>query len=384
MEKQDQILMKKQNKTYVLELIKNMAPISRMQISKITKMSPTSITRIVGELQEQGFVKETKSVTSGVGRRATLLDICGDVLFTIGVELDKAVLKIGIVNYVGEVVDLQTHVRNPLESYEETVQNINNKVKNIIKLNEIPMEKIIGLAVGLPGSIDYENGIVRLAEQLRWKNVHLMRDLSKLSSLNVVIDNELKMKIIAENTVGKAKDSKSSILVGIGSGIGAAILLNGEVHRGESNNAGEIGHTVIDPNGNVCSCGKFGCLCTYISEGAILADAKKMKDISSIDEVFGAFRDGESWAHNILDRTATYIALAISNLACLYEPECIILSGNLIDKMPEMTGQIVEKCERYMWEPIKKNLQIVHSSLGSQGVVLGAAIQAQNSLFDIN
>lgn len=384
MEKQDQILMKKQNKTFVLDLIKNMAPISRMEISKMTKMSPTSITRIVGELQEQGFVKETKLVTSGVGRKAVLLDVCGDVLFTIGVELDKSVLKIGVVNYLGEMINLQTYVRNPLESYEVTVQNIASKVNSIIELNVIPIDKIIGLAVGLPGSIDYENGIVRVAEQLRWKNVHLSRDLSELTSLNVVIDNELKMKIIAENTVGKAKDSKSTILVGIGSGIGSAILLNGEVHRGESNNAGEIGHTVIDPNGNVCNCGKFGCLCTYISEGAILADAKKMKDVSSIDDVFSAFRNGESWALNILDRTATYIALAISNLACLYEPECIILSGNLIDKMPEIKQQIEEKCERYMWEPIKKNLRIVHSSLGSHGVVLGAAIQAQNSLIDLN
>lgn len=384
MEKQDQVLMKKQNKTYVLELVKNMAPISRMQISKITKMSPTSITRIIGELQDQGFVKETKLVTSGIGRKATLLDVCGDVLYTIGVDLDKSVLKIGIVNYVGKMIDLQTFVRNPLESYEETIQNISNLVGEIIALNAIPKEKVIGLAVGLPGSIDYENGIVRVAEQLRWKNVHLSQDLSELTTLNVVIDNELKMKIIAENTVGKAKDSNSSILVGIGSGIGSAILLNGEVHRGQSNNAGEIGHTVIDPNGNLCSCGKYGCLCTYISEGAILATAKKSKDISSIDELFVAFREGESWARTILERTSTYIALAVCNLASLYEPECIILSGDFIDKMPEIKQQIEEKCESYMWEPIKKNLQIVHSSLGSQGVVLGAAIQAQNSLIDLS
>lgn len=383
MEKHDQLLMKKQNKALVLEMIKNKSPISRMEISKITGMSPTSISRIVGELHQQGFVKETELVTSGVGRKATLLDVCEDVLYTIGIELDQSSLKIGLVNYVGEIIDLQTFSRDPLESYEETLQSIHYHVNDLIRKNEIPAKKIIGLAVGLPGSIDYQNGIVRLSDQLKWKDVSLAKNLSERTSFQVVIDNELKMKAIAENTVGKAKGAMNSILVGIGSGIGSAITLNGEVYRGESNNAGEIGHTVVDPNGNVCNCGKIGCLATYISERALLADCKKVKEISSIEEVFEAFRNHESWALNILDRTLTYIALSMSNLACLYNPEIIILSGNLIEKIPEVKQIIEEKCERYMWEPIKQTLRIDYSNLGDEGVVLGAAIHAQNTLLEL-
>lgn len=383
MEKHDQLLMKKQNKALVLEMIKNKSPISRMEISKITGMSPTSISRIVGELHQQGFVKETELVTSGVGRKATLLDVCEDVLYTIGIELDQSSLKIGLVNYVGEIIDLQTFSRDPLESYEETLQSIHYHVNDLIRKNEIPAKKIIGLAVGLPGSIDYQNGIVRLSDQLKWKDVSLAKNLSERTSFQVVIDNELKMKAIAENTVGKAKGAMNSILVGIGSGIGSAITLNGEVYRGESNNAGEIGHTVVDPNGNVCNCGKIGCLATYISERALLADCRKVKEISSIEEVFEAFRNHESWALNILDRTLTYIALSMSNLACLYNPEIIILSGNLIEKIPEVKQIIEEKCERYMWEPIKQTLRIDYSNLGDEGVVLGAAIHAQNTLLEL-
>ncbi|MGE6259983.1 ROK family transcriptional regulator [Heyndrickxia sporothermodurans] len=384
MEKQDQLLMKKQNKALVLDIVKNQSPISRMEISKITGMSPTSISRIIGELHQQGFVKETELVTSGVGRKATLLDVCADVLYTIGVELDQSVLKIGIVNYVGKMIALRTFSRNVLETYEETLRSIQYNVNEMISQNMISTKKVIGIAVGLPGSVDYQNGVVRLSDQLKWKNITLAKDLSELTSFQVVIDNELKMKVIAENTVGKAKGAQNSILVGIGSGIGSAIILNGEVYRGESNNAGEIGHTVVDPNGNVCSCGKIGCLATYISEGALIADCRKVKEISTIDEVFSSFRKQETWALNILNRTLTYVALAISNLACLYNPEIIILSGNLIEKIPEVKQTIEEKCERYLWEPIKQNLQIVYSDLGDQGVVLGAAIHAQNTLHELN
>ncbi|WP_264737810.1 ROK family transcriptional regulator [Cytobacillus firmus] len=383
MEKHDQLLMKRQNKNLVLDILKTKSPISRIDIAKMTGMSPTSITRIVNELQLQGYVRETEAVASGVGRKATLLEVCGDVLYTIGIEIDKSRLKVGIVNYVGEMVSIHKNIRNESESYIETLHKINAIIRKIMEENQIPANKIIGLAVGLPGYIDYKNGIVKVSDQLKWKDASLAEDLQKLTSFNVIVDNELKMKIVAESFTGKAKDSQNSILVGIGSGIGSSIILNGEIYRGETNNAGEIGHTVIDPTGNVCNCGKIGCLATYISEGAILADSRKVKDISSIEDVFQSYRDREPWALNIMDRASTYIALAISNLLCLYNPEVIILSGNTIEKLPEIKEAIEQKCELYIWEPLKQTVRIVYSELSDYGVVLGSAIQAQNLMLEL-
>lgn len=383
MEKQDQLLMKRQNKNLVLDILKTKSPISRIDIAKITGMSPTSITRIVNELQLQGYLRETEAVASGVGRKATLLEVRGDVLYTVGIEIDKSLLKVGIVNYIGEMVSLLKSKRNESESYMETLHKINMVIRKIMDENEIPAAKIMGLAVGLPGYIDYKNGIVKVSDQLKWKDANLAEDLQKLTSFNVIVDNELKMKIVAESFIGKAKNSQNSILIGIGSGIGSSITLNGDIYRGETNNAGEIGHTVIDPTGNVCNCGKIGCLATYISEGAILADSRKVKDVSSIEDVFQSYRDREPWALNIMDRASTYIALAISNLLCLYNPEVIILSGNTIEKLPEMKEAIEQKCELYIWEPLKQSVRIVYSELSDNGVVLGAAIQAQNLMLEL-
>ncbi|MGE7920124.1 ROK family protein [Viridibacillus sp. NPDC093762] len=383
MEKQDQLLMKKQNRLLVLELLRAMSPISRIQLSKVTKMSPTSITRIVQELQEEGFVRESLIESTSIGRKPTLLELCPDVLYTVGVELDRRIVRVGLVDFLGEFVDFKVFQRKSQESYRETLNNIHEKTLQIINENQIEMKKVIGLGVGLPGSIDYEKGIVKISEQLQWENIPLAEDLKELTNHNIIIDNELKMKIIAENTIGQSIDSDNCILLGIGSGIGAAILLHGEVHRGTSNNAGEIGHTVIDPNGVICHCGKVGCLSTYISESAIIADANKVKPINSIEEVYDAYRSKETWACNIMDRVTTYIALAVSNMACLYEPEYIILSGHLIDELPGIGKFIEEKCDRYIWQSIRQNLKIVYSKLGSEGVVRGAAIQAQKVLLDL-
>jgi N-acetylglucosamine repressor len=384
MEKQDQLLMKKQNKNLVLDMIKGRGPISRTEIAKNTGMSPTSISRIVNELHVQGFVRETELVTSGVGRKAVLVDVEKDVLFTIGIEIDKSNIKIAIVNYIGDIVVLKEIHRDHSENYEETLSKIAVNVQDMIEQNGILNEKIIGMAVGLPGYIDYKNGVVKLSDQLFWKEKALAEDLKRITTFDVIVDNELKMKIISEYFLGRAKDVKNAVLVGVGTGIGSAIILNGEIYRGESNNAGEIGHTVIDPTGNVCNCGKIGCLATYISEGAILADSRKVKDLHSIDDVYEAFRLKEQWAINILDRTTTYISLAISNILCLYNPEVIILSGNLFEKLPEIKEVIEKKFEIYTWEPVRETVKLVYSQLNTQGVVLGGAIQAQNTLLDLD
>ncbi|MCP3739632.1 ROK family transcriptional regulator [Rossellomorea sp. BNER] len=384
MEKQDQLLMKKQNKNLVLDMIKGRGPISRTEIAKNTGMSPTSISRIVNELHVQGFVRETELVTSGVGRKAVLVDVEKDVLFTIGIEIDKSNIKIAIVNYIGDIVVLKEIHRDHSENYEETLSKIAVNVQNMIEQNGILNEKIIGMAVGLPGYIDYKNGVVKLSDQLFWKEKTLAEDLKRITTFDVIVDNELKMKIISEYFLGRAKDVKNAVLVGVGTGIGSAIILNGEIYRGESNNAGEIGHTVIDPTGNVCNCGKIGCLATYISEGAILADSRKVKDLDSIDDVYEAFRLKEQWAINLLDRTTTYISLAISNILCLYNPEVIILSGNLFEKLPEIKEVIEKKFEIYTWEPVRETVKLVYSQLNTQGVVLGGAIQAQNTLLDLD
>lgn len=378
MEKQNQFLMKKQNKKLVLEMIKKNAPISRTKIAKLTSMSPTSISRIVNELHIQGFVLETELVTSGVGRKAMLLSINGNVIYTIGVELDTSVIKVAIVNYLGEIIDIKIIYGNNIGNYENTILLLVSIICEIIDQNKIPKALIIGIAVGLPGFIDYKNGIVKLSEQLLWKDKPLSEDLKRLTTFKVLIDNELKMKVIAEYFLGKAKGIQNAILVGIGSGIGSAIMFNGEIYRGESNNAGEIGHTVMNPKGKACHCGKFGCLTTYISEKAILSDSRKIKDLSSIHDVYLAYRRKEEWALQILDRTTTYISLALSNITSLYNPEMIILSGNLIDNLPEIKQDIEKKYEMYAWEPVKKMVRIVYSQLSNQGVILGGAIQVQN------
>ncbi|MEN1938530.1 ROK family transcriptional regulator [Paenibacillus sp. 102] len=383
MKKHDQVFIKLQNKSWVLDIIKHKSPISRADIAKITRMSPTSISRIVSELDQQGLVRETELVTSGVGRKAVLLDICKDALYTIGVGIDTTIVKVGIVNFAGELIASGLLERQPDESYEETLRIISCHIEELIQQAGVSREKIIGLGVGLPGLIDHKNGMVLLSAQLGWKQVQISKRIQELTGFKVIIDNELKMKTLAEYLCGAAKGSKKATLIGFGTGVGSALIINGEIYRGETNSAGEIGHTVVDPNGNVCECGKIGCLQTYIAENALLSESRKVKNISNTNELFEAMRNGEPWAVNIIERAGTYIAITISNVLCLYNPETVILSGNLIENYPEMQQLVSQKCNVFIWEPLKSTFKITFSQLGEQGVMIGAAIQARKEFLEL-
>ncbi len=383
MEKHDNLYIKKQNKRWVLDIIKNSGPVSRADVSKMTNMSPTSISRIVHELETNGFVKETDLISSGVGRKANLLDIRENAIYTIGVDLTENDIKVGILNFVDELTYVKKVSKTPDENDKVTLNNINNLISLCLKDYGITKEQVAGVAVGLPGYVNYESGYVTLSSQLGWHDTPAVRILEEMTGLSVIVDNDLKMKAMAEYMYGAAKNSRSSVLIGIGSGIGSAIIMNGEFYRGENNFAGEIAHTIVDINGSLCNCGKFGCLATVVTEPSILEQAKKVKQISSLDELMTFYKNGDTWAINIIDRVTTYIVSTITNIFYLYNPEILMLSGTLLEKYEDIRELIEEKSKMYLTEPYKKQARIVFSQLGDSGIVMGAAIQAQKVLFNV-
>ncbi|WP_096190401.1 ROK family transcriptional regulator [Evansella halocellulosilytica] len=376
MEKHDNLYIKKQNKKWVLDIIKSSGPVSRADISKRTNMSPTSISRIVQELEHDGFVKETDLISSGVGRKANLLDICDDAFYTIGVDLTEKSIKVGILNFNDQLAYIKKVAKPPDEDYKVTLKNMSLLIDKCIDEYGITKEKVAGIAVGMPGYINYESGYVTLSTQLGWHDIPAAKMLADMTGLKVIVDNDLKMKAMAEYMYGAAKNSRSSVLIGIGSGIGSAIIMNGEFYRGENNFAGEIAHTVVDINGSLCKCGKFGCLTTVVTKSSILEQARKVKQVDSLHELIEFYNNEETWAVNIIDRVTTYIVSTITNIFYLYNPEILLLSGSLLENFKELRDLIEEKSNMYLTEPYKSEAKIVFSQLGDTGIVLGAALQA--------
>ncbi|KIL42196.1 hypothetical protein SD70_03120 [Gordoniibacillus kamchatkensis] len=383
MNKHDQEYIKHKNKSMVLDVIRNRRPISRADIAKITGMSPTSVSRIVADLCQAGIVKETEQFSSGVGRKATLLDIDASSVLTVGIELDKTEIKIGVVDFDGRIAAEHTvSGANHDKAPQAVADTIAAKLLELVRDNGINRDKIIGVGIGIPGIIDVDSGTVVFSSQLGWKNVAFLKLVEERVGIPTTIDNDLNVKALGESIYGHVNESRKTVLIGIGSGVGSTLVIDGEIYRGETNIAGEIGHFNFDPNGMLCECGKRGCLQTYIAEYALIQEANNFKKVSRLSEIFHEWRAGEPWAISIIDRACTYIAVTVSNVVCMYNPDTIVLSGNFIEQHPHILEAVRAKLDDFIWEPFRGTFKLVLSKFAGKSVMIGAASLALNLRLD--
>ncbi|RNB88520.1 ROK family transcriptional regulator [Brevibacillus nitrificans] len=375
--KHDQDVTKQHNKQMILDIIKKQRPISRAEITKITKMSATSIGRFVSELCEEGFIRETNLTSSGLGRKAVMLDIEPGAIYSIGVDIEKKRISFGLMDF-SETVTVYRRVDYLAQKSTpgETAELICREIRAMVEEQNLPYEKVIGIGIGVPGVINYEQGIVQFSATLGWKNVAFAKRIEAELQIKTVIDNDLKVKILSEYLYGSAKGSNKTALIGIGTGIGSALIINGEVFRGGSNSAGELGHTTLDPNGNLCDCGKRGCLQTYVDENSLIMEARRVSDITDVRQVYAAARNHERWAKEIVWRTALYIGITINNIVCMYNPDTVILSGDLIENYREIVDLVEEHSEQVIWEPFRGTFKVIPSELRGDAIVMGAGALA--------
>ncbi|WP_211747226.1 ROK family transcriptional regulator [Paenibacillus sp. Marseille-Q4541] len=383
MNKHDQDFLKQQNRLTVFQIIKKEQPVSRASIAKRTGMSATTISRIISEFIEERLVQETEEQTStGRGRKSTLVRLRDHAILSIGVELDQSQVLVGIVDVLGHIVCRCCFSRTTEDDADATMTSISVHINELIEQHGIDRTRIVGIGVGLPGIIDIDSGTVQFSVQLGWKNVNLTTRLEELTGFKTVVDNELKLKALAEQRNGSAYGSERTVLLGFGNGVGSALILQGEIYRGATNSAGEIGHTTMDPDGMICDCGKAGCLQTYITIPSLLAEASKAHPVRNIEELFKARAEGKRWACYLIDRALAYMAITINNVATTYNPDSIILSGEFLDKFPEVYEEIIDLCyTRYIWEPIRDSFTIVTSELHEDGVLIGSGLAAQDRFF---
>ncbi|MCZ8513742.1 ROK family transcriptional regulator [Paenibacillus filicis] len=382
MKKHDQDFMKRQNRLTVFEIIKNQNPISRASIAKQTGMSATTVSRIVGELTEQGYILESEKVSEGLGRKSMLLEMVDASVLSIGVELDRHRMSIGLVDLQGNTVCSETYSRKDDESSDTTIERIAAVTGELLKRHSIERGRVAGIGVGLPGIVNNDEGIVVFSVQLGWKNVPLAKRLSELTGFKADVDNELKAKALSEHLKGAAIGSNRTALIGFGNGVGSALIIDGEIYRGAMNSAGEIGHSTVDPNGKLCECGKAGCLQTYINISSLLSEANHYRRIHSMEELFEARRAGERWAVYLIDRALMYMSITVNNVVCMYNPDSVILTGELIDKFPEIYEEVKSLCaSRFVWEPLNGSFRFLRSELNEKGVIIGSGLMAQRRFF---
>jgi glucokinase len=255
-------------------------------------------------------------------------------------------------------------------------------------------QHLAGIGVGCPGNVDLERGIVIDSANLGWRNFHIREVLEQEFKCPAVVLNDVDAGIYGEYRFGAGKSSRCVVGVFPGTGIGGGCVYEGQVLRGRHVSAFEIGHVQINPNGLPCGCGRTGCLETEASRLAISAAAAMAAFRGEAPHLFAAagtdlanirsgvlaeaIKAGDAVIERIVERAARLIGTAIGDVVNLLAPDVIVLGGGLVEAMPELFVEEVERAARQRAAPpFSKTFKVAAAKLGDDAVVRGAAAWAE-------
>jgi len=372
-----------ENRKLVFFHIFNMPGISRPQITKLTKLSAASVGRITDELLKEGLIKEYDCEAGNVGRRPTLLRVCGESVPALAVELDWDKQVCAAVDLTGKVYYRTERGYSVLTySPREICGFVREMADEVIRGANAEGKRISGLGVASPGLIDMDSGMVLHCSQFRWQNIPLGEMFRELfPDMTVTLDNEMNACALAESLYGEIRHEQNAVILGIGSGVGAGIIANGRVYRGDSNMAGEVGHIMMDPNGKMCVCGCYGCLQTFVAEWALKEDAQRFKRDADIDDILKAADSGEQWAVSIIERFVRYVKTAISYFTSLLNPGVVVLCGRLLEDYPVLNEWLLQENSAQKWGTFNTPARLTVSGLGRDGAVIGAAAHLLHKVY---
>ncbi|NOU98695.1 ROK family transcriptional regulator [Paenibacillus planticolens] len=366
-------MIKKVNRSLVLRLIREDEPITRAQIAQKLHLSRSTVSLIVDELIHKKFVKELglSSSTSEGGRRGMKLGFNTKSAYGIGVDIGGSKTLILISDLDGNVVFKETH---PIPKQFSVLIEL---IQTCIERSPLESSEIIGMGVSLPGTIDIENGILMNdAPALGYKNVNLRQELQPHFTFPLFFNNDVNCTALGEKWLGSGGNASHIVFIAIGTGLGSAIIANGELITGHRYAAGEIGYFVTPEevrNNIVNDAEKFGLLENKIS-GTALAQSGY-----SPEELFQLSLSGDQRASAIVDEFIIHLSTAISNIVSLMNPEKVIIGGEISELLGPFLDLIKKKVANSTPIETKIELALLGGNAGAIGAITYAFEQIQEN-----
>lgn len=385
----DLFLVKKINKSIVLDTIRTESPISRAKLSERTGLNKTTVSSLVNELIQDHLVHEIGPGESSGGRKPLLLLFRENAGFAIGLDIRIDAISAILTDLTGTIQERfvakldSTHADLVISEVIRCVQELSSRAP------ESPYG-IVGVGVGVPGIVD-GSGNVLFAPNLNWSNVPLQSLLAESLELPVVINNEANAGAVGELQFGAGQDARNLLYISVSHGIGTGIILNGELYRGSSGFAGEAGHFSINADGPACSCGNSGCWELYASEKALIRESKSLlagtsfyEDQMNLEMLQELASQGQTAIQEAFVQLGHYLGVGIANLINLFNPQRIVIGNHIALIEEEITPSMRATVEQRSLSFHRGKVVLEFSALGLDANPLGAAYLALQLFLDKN
>ncbi len=313
--------------------------------------------------------------------------------YAIGIDVGGTKISTAIVNSEGKIIEKKYIEHNEDFTVNDVIRSIYDEVGMLIMDCSVDPDYILGIGMGLPGIVDYKNGTaIKMPNIKNGENVNFKTLLEDRFSMPVLVDNDVNVALLGEKWCGAGKDFDSMVMLAIGTGLGGGIYLNGDIYRGHTFSAAELGHMIIKYDGKKCTCGGYGCLEEYASGRAIVKtardflnsfpdDSKKVimdildgnLDNISARYIFEAAANDDPASSTIVETFATILGIGVANIINILNPEAIIIGGAVSTSYDKFSEAMMKAIRLRDFSDWKKSTKIIRALLGADAGVIGAA-----------
>ncbi|MFB5189470.1 ROK family transcriptional regulator [Alicyclobacillus fastidiosus] len=370
------------NRSTILQLIRENDPISRAVLAEKLSLSRSVVSIIVDELLADGIIREAgigESTTQG-GRRPVYLGFVPESRFALGIDVGGTKTIMSLVNLAGDIVR-KKKIRT-LHRGSASIEYIASEAAEFIRNTNIPAEKILGTGIGVPGFVNPDTGLLSNAPGLEIDELDIKSLVAGTLPGPIFVDNDVNMAVIGEVWCGTAKHATNAVMITIGTGIGAGIVVSKQLYRGRRGYAGEIGYfqTYDNPSRPEVGFLEYGPLDAVASGGGIVNMARELLEdyplsilhesscITS-EQVFAAAESGDVLALRVIDSVSGHLAAALNNVIVLLDPDVVVIGGGVAGAKDLLLDRIRRIVSRM--SPIDCSIDL--ASLGEDAGAVGAA-----------
>lgn len=363
----------------ILGLLGTQGPSSRVSIARTLGLSPATVTQVTKELIARGSVTELESVPSRGGRPARLLGLTSSTAYAIGVKVAADHAAIVEVDLAGTVTTSRSH---PFDaSSPAALADLTALLAEAVRGHE---GQLLGVGVGVPGSVDSQDHGVVQAATLGWQRVPLGTVLRDGLGVPVLVDNDVNACAAAQRLYGVGRGYSSYLVVSIGVGVGSAVVVDRSIYRGSRGGAGEIGHIPVTLDGPLCSCGATGCLEAHIGDDALVRQARDRGAIGArgtIATLQRAADKGTPAALDVYHDAGTMLGRGLAGVANTLDPEAIVLLGEGTTMWKHWQAGFEQTFRAHLM-PDRRRMPVLLEDWTDDQWALGAASLVMASPFD--
>ena len=373
-------------KKMILDTVRAKGVISRTEIHKLTDIRSATITPVTAELIDEGYLMEIREPN-----RNKLLALRTDMFYAVSVDIQPERLITSLIDIKYEIIDETIHDITFKLTADETLEILFSHIDGL--LSNHADKRIVGIGISVTGMLDVTRSVLISSSQLTsWSNIPIKSVFSERYELPVFVEDSAILNLLAEKNCTDLDGYDDIIYVQLGYGIGTGIMSAGRIVSGHQGLAGELGHSVIIPNGKLCTCGNYGCLRTVAASYEIVSTYTSVIKMCggntntsgiNIHTILEAAANNDKIAMNVIDESVRYIGIALANSINMLNPRLIIFGGQMFEESNYLLEPLKNIINRYILPQFTPSIRYKSAELIRYGGVIGAVIPVFDTFYNI-